>query len=314
MSKKEETKIEWAHYTFNPWIGCAKVSPGCKLCYAETYANRYRKGNWGIHADRSITSDSNWKKPIKWNKEANAAGEFKLVFCASLADVFERHRDTATHGKIRAARGRLFEMIEATPNLIWLLLTKRPENVLNMVPADWLTGFPENVMMLTSVENQEQAEIRIPELLDLPAKYRGLSCEPLLGPLNLTEYLNARDSEKRTIPYKGYDIPVDMGGPAINWVITGGESGAKARPQHPMWPSMLWKQSREAQVPFLFKQWGEWCPRFGEGKPFVHIGIDGKDHGLHVQNVYRLGKKAAGRELLGTTHTDHPFKHLGVEL
>lgn len=270
----ENSKIEWCHHTFNPWIGCAKISPGCANCYAsvETFTRVERgKGRklWGVDAERHITGEDNWRKPVAWNKKAAALNERHRVFCASLADVFEDRDDLID------ARHRLMLLIEATPSLDWLLLTKRPENIGEMVPVKWFgDGFPLNLWLGTSVENQEQADKRIPELLQVPAAVRFLSCEPLLGPI---EFSNATHRS---------DWASILGKPAlfgIHWVIVGGESGPNARPMYPDWARSLRDQCQVVGVAFFFKQWGEHVPtaEYRDDKVFMN----------------RVGKKAAGRLL-----------------
>lgn len=195
----ENTKIEWASHTFNPWRGCTKVSDGCTNCYAETMSGRNPKtlGVWGKQGTRVVASESMWRQPLKWDKAAEAAGERHRVFCASLADVFEA-RDTMPEDSwqaVDAARLRLFQLIDETKNLDWLLLTKRPENVPDVLwkisqgtyGGGWnLTHMP-NVWLGTSVEDQKTADERIPKLLSIPAAVHWLSMEPLLGPVDLID-------------------------------------------------------------------------------------------------------------------------------
>lgn len=183
----ENSGIQWTDHTFNPWWGCTKVSPGCANCYAETLAVTRRKlPVWGPapRFGRKLMSDGHWKGPEKWNRVAAAAGERHRVFCASMADVFDEHPD------VDEPRARLFDLIERTPHLDWQLLTKRPHRVLELVPRDWHDGFPSNVWLGTSVEDQRRADERIRILRDLPAAVRFLSCEPLLGPVDLRHYLS----------------------------------------------------------------------------------------------------------------------------
>lgn len=176
------SKIEWTDYTYNPWWGCARVSPACRSCYADTLATRYGHDQlWRRKGPRRMMSDAHWKQPLKWNRDAERDGTPKRVFCASMADVFEDHPDVVE------ARKRLWDLIDATPWLHWQLLTKRPENVASMAP--WGADWPENVWLGTSVENQRWAETRIPHLLAAPAKTRFLSCEPLLSELDLSQWL-----------------------------------------------------------------------------------------------------------------------------
>jgi len=238
----EKSEISWTHATFNPWRGCTKVSDGCKFCYAETLSARNPGvlGQWGPKGERVIAAENYWKQPLKWDREAKAAGERRRVFCASLADVFEG-KDTMpaeSWPHVQNARVRLFETIDNTPNLDWLLLTKRPENVMHLCgSSSWAGLIPANVWIGTSVEDQATANERIPRLAEVPAAVRFLSCEPLLGAVDLKLSL-------------GY----------IDWVIVGGESGPHARPMHPDWARSLRDQCQAAGVAFHFKQWGRNLP------------------------------------------------------
>lgn len=275
-----ETKIEWADYTFNPWIGCAKVSEACRHCYAEDWAKRYgRDGLWGPTAGRSRTST--WGNPRKWHRarlrrlEASAEydpadwpGRRPRVFCASLADVFEARDD------LDEMRADLWRLIEECYGLDWLLLTKRPEEIRRRVPAEWLEPgeWPAHVWVGATVEHQAAAEARIPHLLGVPAPVRFVSVEPMLGPVTL-----------------------DLG---ISWVICGGESGRNARPMHPGWARNLRDQCVAAGVPFHFKQWGEWAPS-SNGNYTAPMNFDGTQ-------MWRVGKAAAGRVLDGRTWDEVP--------
>ncbi|MDP3651083.1 MAG: phage Gp37/Gp68 family protein [Rhodoferax sp.] len=311
----ENTKIEWCNHTFNPWEGCVKVGPGCDHCYAEARNARFGGGvaiNWGPGAPRRRTSPANWALPIKWNKRAGimqsawahgvelhsgdeaaciAAGFIKpqrpKVFCASLADVFDNAVDPMW-------RADLFWLIKQTPNLDWLLLTKRVGNARLMMcdaiatidpMAEWVMPLP-NVWIGATVVNQEESDRDIPKLQSVSAAKRFLSMEPLLGPVDLTGLLDG-----------------------IDWVIVGGESGPGARPMHPDWARSLRDQCQSAGVPFLFKQWGEWigadqdeCPC---GPPFKDwMWADGTafmaGDGQRAMPLFRkVGKKAAGRTLDG---------------
>jgi protein gp37 len=236
----ENTKISWADHTFNPWEGCMKVGPGCDHCYAEARNTRFGGGtapNWGPGAPRRRTSPQNWKMPLKWNAAAQASGIRARVFCASLADVFDN--EVPPQWRID-----LFDLIEATPHLDWLLLTKRIGNARNMLPIRWVDQAPRpNVWIGASIVNQEEADRDIIKLLELPAAVRFLSMEPLLAPVDIRQALGFARA-------KGY----------LDWVIVGGESGPGARPMHPDWARSLRNQCAVASVPFHFKQWGEWAP------------------------------------------------------
>lgn len=278
-----ETSIQWTAtrradgtmapgYTFNPWIGCAKVSPGCKHCYAavDTFARVSASRGlplWGESAARHVTSADNWKKPVRWNREAATGGERRKVFCASLSDVFEARDDLDPH------RARLWELIEATPRLDWLLLTKRPEEIMRRIPERWRQKLPANIWCGTTVENQEMAVERIPHLLGVPARVRFLSCEPLLGPLNLDPpTCPACDGHEEVVgddgmPYcaehedemcfgSWLDPCADDRQQGINWVIVGGESGGGARPFDLQVARDVVKQCQDREVPVFVKQLG----------------------------------------------------------
>lgn len=298
----ENTKIEWATHTFNPWVGCTKVSAACDHCYAEGWAKRTGQGGlW--QGERRRTSAANWRQPYKWNNTAPIGGPRPRVFCASLADVFDNQVPAEW-------RADLWAMIRETPNLDWLLLTKRPQNIAKMLRADWGDGYP-NVWLGTTCENQEEAERRIPHLRDVPARIRFLSCEPMLGRLDLDCLLyqpcpNFEDTVMdpttgvyeccRDCDYTGIGEEL-----AIHWVIAGGESGPGARPMHPSWPISLRDQCAAAGVPFFFKQWGEFAvDEIGpEDARSLHLPIG------HV-NYNRVGKARAGRKLHGQTYDGFP--------
>ena len=243
----QASAIEWCDHTFNPWWGCVKVSTGCANCYAETLANRYAPGIWGKDAKRRLFSDKHWNEPRKWSKRAfDDYGRRARVFCASMADVFEDRPDLVFE------RSRLWDLIDETPDLVWMLLTKRPENVVRMTPAR-LLGL-ERVWIGTSVENQETADERIPKLLAIPNLVRWLSLEPLLGPVALAQSV--------ALGMKGDPFGALSLYEAIAWAIVGGESGNVARPMHPEWARELREECLGAEVPFFFKQWGAY--RFAE--------------------------------------------------
>lgn len=248
----EFSKIEWCDHTFNPWWGCARVSPACRFCYADTQARRYGHQVWRKRGPRRLLSDANWAKPLKWNRDAEKSGVPAKVFCASMADVFEDHPDVAE------PRKRLWNLIEATPWLRWLLLTKRPENIAAMAP--WGAEWPPHVWVGTSVENQRFAEERIPILLRVPAAVLFLSCEPLLGPVDLRNLCDANGAliDCLTGEVKAQDgREVHASAPnSVSWVITGGESGSRARPTELAWIRSLIEQCRDAHAAPFVKQLG----------------------------------------------------------
>lgn len=196
----ETSGIAWTDSTFNPWIGCTKVGPGCDHCYAEALDKRHRwKGatHWGPGVERMRTAPSNWQKPLAWARKAAASGKPWRVFCASLADVFDNEVP-------QEWRDDLFNLIEATPALTWLLLTKRIGNVAKMMEGHWYTP---NVWLGATIVNQEEADRDLPKLLAAPACTRFVSYEPALGPVEWTKF------------------------PGLDWIIIGGEStqGGQAR-------------------------------------------------------------------------------------
>lgn len=238
------TAIAWTDHSFNPWWGCARVSPGCANCYAEAFAKRTGNLVWGKSAERRRFGDKHWNEPLRWDRAAVKAGRPALVFCASMADVFEDRNDLLND------RTSLWRLIEATPHLIWQLLTKRPENVLRMVPLLWTDpdDWPPNVWVGTTVEDQQRADERLPHLLNVPAPVRFVSCEPLLGPVSLADYL---------------PLSIWVPSPSIDWIIVGGESGPHHRPLNLNCARSLRLQAEVAKVPFFFKQVGGVHPTSG---------------------------------------------------
>lgn len=303
----ENTKIEWATHTFNPWEGCQKVGPGCDHCYAEARNQRFVGGtNWGPGAPRRRTSVQNWNLPRKWNREAKASGTRPRVFCASLADVFDNAVDPAW-------RVDLFHLISQTPNLDWLLLTKRPGNIAAMMPSYSHThrSWP-NVWLGCTVVNQAEADRDIPKLLALPAKVRFLSIEPMLGPIDLRKWIGVEPIIAGLSSYQDQDgfVRQDIGGgimDGLGWIICGGESGPHARPMHPDWARLLRDQCKAAGVPFLFKQWGDWAvtddPEVICSVPTAQRDFLGASIG---EAMIRVGKKRAGRILDGRSWDEVP--------
>lgn len=305
------SSIEWTHHTFNIVWGCQRVSPGCQHCYAETLAKRWGHNVWGPAKTtaRREMSAAYWQQPYKWNKTAEKAGQRARVFCGSMSDVFEDHPTNEW------ARANLWGLIDQTPWLDWLLLTKRPENISRMLPATWLDTPQPNIWLGTSVEDQEHADRRIPHLLNIPARVRFLSCEPLLGAVDLVKWItlggdpldwmpdgDAPPGEYNPVSRQWETCP-DNGG--IHWVIAGGESGPGARPMHPDWARSLRDQCQEAGVAYHFKQWGEY--RYGEKR--AQREADGSvsfhDDGMPLH--LRVGKKAAGRLLDGREWNEVPL-------
>lgn len=313
----DETNIEWADSTFNPWIGCMKVSPACDHCYAAAMMDdRYGRVEWGEAGkgpgERKRTSAANWRKPLQWQKQAAAFlekhGRRRRVFCASLADVF----DSQVPGEWR---DDLWRLIEATPDLIWMLLTKRPQNIAKMLPPYW-DAINGRIWLGTTVEDQIRADQNIPHLLKHDCAVRFVSCEPLLSSVDLTriaipgrKYMDGLQSYiSSPLGTGGHfeNIPVD--GPSIDWIIAGGESGPHARPSHPDWFRSLRDQARDTGVSFLFKQWGEWLHEFQFGN-----GLLPSEHSIKAIHIWpggtssaRIGKRRAGRLLDGVAHDGFP--------
>lgn len=251
----ENSKIEWTDYTWNPWLGCEKVSAGCKNCYAERetpvrIARARGVEMWGPAGVRQVTADMNWCLPERWNKRAARDGIRRRVF-PSLCDPFEDRPELV------GPRAGLFHVIRETLHLDWLLLTKRPENVARMVEAirvHWgaeQAPYFENLWIGTSVENQETADRRIPELLQVPAKRRFLSVEPLLGPVALSA--RGMGLQCESCLDRSTHWCVDG---VIDWVIVGGESGPGARAMEAAWARQIVHDCRDAGVPVFVKQLG----------------------------------------------------------
>lgn len=235
--------IEWTDHTANFWWGCVKVSPGCQNCYAETLVNRYgHQGIWGpAKTTRRELKKGIWSELPKWNERAKAEGVRRRIFVQSMSDFFEDHPDVVEW------RERAWELMFTCSHLDYQILTKRPENVRRMVPPFFLKFWPVNFWIGTSVEDQERADERIPHLLNVPAHVRFLSCEPLLGPVDLWR--------NKTGAVGSHDWD---GAPAyseiVNWVIVGGESGPRKRPMDLEWARDIRYQCRAAKIPFFMKQ------------------------------------------------------------
>ena len=291
------TGIEWTDRTWNPLTGCTKVSPGCDHCYAKTMHERFHgPGSFDtitLHPDR-LGQPSRWRKPSR-------------VFVNSMSDLF--HQDVPDE-----YIARVFSAMRCTPKHTFQVLTKRHARMRSLMNSEafrervWELGgvggrfgakYPHlrtwptpNVWLGVSVEDQKWADIRIPALLDTPAAVRFLSCEPLLGPVDLNPWLQCPDCGQNH---------------GLRWVIVGGESGRGARPMHPDWARSLRDQCVAAGVPFLFKQWGEHVtyPQMTEA---ATIAWDAK-HGNELYNdavQWRMGKRLASRLLDGRTWDEYP--------
>jgi len=296
----KDSAIEWCDHTFNPWHGCVKISEGCKNCYAE--ARQFGGDWWGKDKPRRFFGEKHWQQPIRWNAEAEELGVRYKVFCGSYCDVFEKRED------LKEPRERLGKLIQDTPHLDWLLLTKRPENVyllsgeLSWVIAtlravhedgqeewDFLPFFPENVWLGVSVENQKQADIRIPELLKIPAKVRFLSCEPLLEKVLLdngeASWLTCNGENRSGIEGEHVccesEFVIGECFHGIDWVIVGGESGPNARPMNPDWARSIHDQCKGANVSYFLKQMGTHWAKYEKLDPFTTVYEKGDRKGAN---------------------------------
>lgn len=263
----QNSKIEWTDHTFNPWVGCTNVSPGCDHCYAEAWSKRSGLVKWGKHPRRR-TSEAYWRAPLKWQAAAAAFeaqhGRRQRVFCASLADVFDN--------QVAAAwRAELFALIGATPSLDWLLLTKRPQNIAKMLPKAWPDEGMPNVWLGTTAEDQARFDQRWPVLSRIPAAVRFISYEPAIGAVRL-------DPKQAVQP---------------DWLIVGGESGHGARPMQPAWVRNVIRDCETLGVAPFFKQWGAYAnnPLVSEGgltlKAAATVDSHGKGGGLLDDRLYR---------------------------
>ena len=312
----EVTKIEWCDHTWSPWIGCTKLSGACDHCYAADMAKRYGWAEFAAGAPRHRTSANYWMKPLAWNRQAEAAGKRATVF-ASLCDPFDSEVDDAWRADHMA-------IIEATPWLEWLLLTKRAK-----LARQFFKGrrVPDNVRMGTTSEDQKMLQLRGPDIVAIKAKLLPfLSAEPLLGPLDLDRLDRDPDEQDRAMPsvssverfvvslLSGRQGLVQKPDPArggqraewwieetgrqLGWVIAGGESGPKARPSHPDWFRSLRDQCQAAGVPYFFKQWGDW---HADALIFAEVGT-----GMRPPPYMKIGKKAAGAMLDGREWREFP--------
>jgi protein gp37 len=275
----EFSKIEWCDATFNPWIGCQHVSPGCEYCYAEDLNTRWHYtagGEWGPHAERHRTSASTWNGPRVWQRGAAAFcakhGRRRRVFCASLSDWLDNQAP-------KEWRYDLCRLIEQTPDLDWLLLTKRIENFKKLVPENWKNGPPANVWLGATMESQEYYQKRMPILASIPAVVRFVSYEPAIGPL-------------------GQIVTGSVGNFVVpDWIIIGGESGPQARTMNPQWARDVVRQCKEHRcvAPFL-KQWGTYA-----SNPLV------QERGMTIEEAKRLDREGKGGGLLdGRLYREFP--------
>ena len=299
------TDIEWAQGSTNVWIGCDKVSPACKHCYAERDSHRYGRGTWGRYGDRYVTKG--WRKALETMNRRGAAQGFRYrCFINSQSDVFEALPEDHQHyAAVNEARAEFFQATEELVNIQYLLVTKRPENAPSLIPAHWAAQWPDHVWLGISGEDQEHFEKRWAHARVSGARYIYLSAEPLLGRIDLGIDLSSTNplgtiacricggyGEVRALGYDESGFAkhaacrrCDGSGSLLKWVIGGGESGyAKGtRPTVYSHAQHLRDQAEAAHLLFMWKQWG-----------------------LYKNGTLRLGKKASGRMLDGREHLDVP--------
>lgn len=332
----KDTKIEWADDSVNFWWGCVEVGPGCDNCYAREWAKKCGRDVWGAYEPRWVLPKA-FARLKSFQAQAAAEGKRRRVFLNSMSDLAEIlpviHPQFDEIRKVQHAA--LLEMGSGKyPDLDLIWLTKRIGNVAKVVPAGWLEGkWPANLWMVPTITNQKEADRDIPKLLALPSPVKGLSMEPLLGPVDLTKLFGTAvhsiqpGSMVSSFTPDGVTVAFTptQTSTLVNWVIVGGESGPNARPMHPQWARDLRDQCQAAGVPFFFKQWGEWCPGTIVAD-FMPISLEAAwidDHEariLHTRrvpateemhwedepDVYRLGKHRAGRQLDGRTWDEFP--------
>jgi len=245
----ENSKIGWTDHTFNAWWGCEKVSPACAHCYAEGMDRRLGKNHWGKYAPRRFFKDKHWAEPLKWNRDAKADGEKKKVFSNSMSDICEKRPD------LDAPRERVFMLTEETDWLIWMFLTKRPENIYSMMPVHWRRNPPQNVWWGATIESQTYVESRGNALLEVPAPVHFFSHEPLLGHVLLR-------------------------GLRPEWGIVGGESGPRFRAMNIDHARSLRDQYKEIGSAFFMKQMG--------GHPDSKTELEDFPKDLRIQQFPRL--------------------------
>ncbi len=291
----EQSAIEWTDATFNAWVGCTELTRACDHCYARSWAKRTGHPELWQGRRRRTTADY-WRQPLKWNATAAAAGVRTRVFCNSLGDWADAEVPDEW-------RRDLFALIDATPHLDWLLLTKRHALAERYLPAEPRA----NIRVGMTVEDEDTARMRLPalSLLGLKGWQTFVSYEPALGPVNWWPWLD----------------PEGLAGGTLHWLICGGESGPQARPMHPDWARAARDACASAGVPFLFKQWGEWFPGDLDHDGAKVIALPDIEHDAGADDwefryarhqlvggigMLRLGKKRSGRRLDGLEHNEFP--------
>lgn len=306
-----KTSIEWTDYTWNPVTGCHKVSRGCKHCYAETLTNRFAK-TWGVKDFREIKLHHDRLSEPKKNKKKWAG---KKVFVCSMSDLFQE-------GVPFEFIHEVFIEMAFTPDTIFQIPTKRPERALEFYKWTKIFSSPliKNIWIGTSCEDQATANERIPYLLQIPAAVRFLSCEPLISSidfrLGVLDYIEQRSTKDPSFKHD-YVCGKLKYNQFIQWVIAGGESGHGAQPMHPNWVRSLHNQCEAFNIPFFFKQWGQWLPTEKIDGDFVTHHADTPGNGpplsaskfiqFYTSVAFRkIGKSKAGNLLDGVQHLNFP--------
>ncbi len=290
--------IEWTDHSWNPWVGCTRLSEGCRYCYMERWAKRAGRDPWTVQR----TSKATWDQAKRFKPGDK-------VFVCSLSDFFH-------HAVPDEWREDAVNVMDSRRDVVWILLTKRHEEMFawseNLEP--WLE-FRPNIWGMVTVENQEMADLRTPYILQSHFAVKGISIEPMLSLVDIRRYLMLTDDNGGRAHFEEYGWGFDewSGGafgrgdscydpqPGLDWVICGGESGSKARPMHPDWVRSVRDQCQSAGVPFHFKQWGEW----------IHAGMveyetQFRQQILNSTIMCRVGKKKSGRMLDGKIHDEFP--------
>lgn len=301
------TKIQWCEETWNPVVGCFKCSPGCDHCYAERMAKRLRKMRIGKY--QNVVDKNGWTGDISFDpldEKPLFINQPKIIFVTSMGDIF--HESVLT-----AWLDEILVMTRMASHHKYLFLTKRPNRMKNYFRD--ISEMPENIWCGVTVCNQKEADEKISVLMQIPAAVRFVSIEPMLGPIDLSRALGIEYSDNLEM----YLPHVSGQHPKLDWVIVGGESGPGARPMYPDWVKLIRDQCAAAEVPFFFKQWGEWAPgecvedSIGKYKTCYFDGdewIECSDDWISEQDygpiMYRTGKKKAGRLFDGKMHDEYP--------
>ena len=341
----DQTKIEWCDSTFNPWIGCTKISPACDNCYAAARSHQYKDVRWGNHP-RKRTAKSTWAKPKTWQRQAakffKEHGRRRRVFCASLADVFDNQVPTEW-------RDDLWQLIRECPDIDWLILTKRPENIEKFKPEFW-DEIKNRIWLGVTAEDQERANQRIPILIGFDCAVRFVSIEPALGNVSLTSipltFFNEISVGEKSISRSDLEGSLSIVASKldalrgvisgrenfwerfrdirptkfkIDWMIWGGETGSNARPVRLSWEPRARFDCLLSEVPYFRKHWGEWgdLNEYYDPKILRKKTFGDWQNGIFIEGFHsidpvgsspmiRVGKCVVGHLLDGVAHREFP--------